>query len=107
MKEIKTYRCEVDLYRNGAIFRSPSDRLYDRGNTGVYYVGAKSPKEAKEILQKHIKFGSICVPTGHWQYVPEQYQNLAYKEVQKFESPYKIVDKEENFESNSLESPEL
>lgn len=105
MKEIKTYRCEVDLYRNGAIFRSPSDRLYDRGNTGVYYVGAKSPKEAKEILQKHIKFGSICVPK--YQHIPERYQVLAYKEIKKFESPYKIVDKKENFKSNSLESPEL
>lgn len=92
MKEIKTYRCEVDLYRNGMIFRSPSDRLYDRGNTGVYYVGAKSPKEAKEILQKHIKFGSICVPNGAEQYVPEKYQGLAYKEIKKFESPYTIID---------------
>lgn len=102
MKEIKTYRCEVDLYRNGMLFRSPSDRLYDRGNTGVYYVGAKSPKEAKEILQKHIKFGSICVPK--YQSIPERYQGLAYKEIKKFESPYKIVDQEEDIESNSYQS---
>lgn len=96
MKEIKTYRCEVDLYRNGAIFRSPSDRLYDRGNTGVYYVGAKSPTEAKEILQKHIKFGSICVPK--YQSIPERYLGLAYKKIEKFESPYEIIDEKENFE---------
>ena len=90
MKEIKTYRCEVDLYRNGAIFRSPSDRLYDRGNTGVYYVGAKSPKEAKDILQKHIQFGSICVPKH--QHIPDKYQGLAYKEIQKFERTQKVED---------------
>lgn len=81
MKKIQTYRCEVDLYRNGTLFRSPKDKLYDRGNTGVYYVGAKSPKEAKTILQKYIKFGSICVP--NYQYIPEKYQGLSYKEVKK------------------------
>lgn len=62
MSNITTYRCEVDLYRNGALFRGPKEKLYDRNTTGVYLVGAKNPKEARRLLQKAIGFGSITVP---------------------------------------------
>ena len=81
MKKIQSYRCEVDLYRNGTVFRAPKDRLYSRSSQGVYIVGAKSAKEAKQLLQQHIQFGSITIPK--YQYVPEQYKNLAYKEILK------------------------
>lgn len=84
MKDINTFRCEVDLYRNGTVFRDSSNRLYDRNTKGVYFVGAKSADEAKELLQERIKFGSICVPYRH-NYVPEEYQNLSYKEIVKLE----------------------
>lgn len=90
MKEIKTYRCEVDLYRNGSIFRGHNERLYDRGSTGIYYVGAKSAKEAKKLLQQYIHFGSITIP--NCQYIPDKYRTLNYKEIKKFESPYTIDD---------------
>lgn len=62
MKEVKTFICEVDLYRNGMVFRGFSDRLYDRNTKGSYIVGAKTAKEARTILQKKIGFGSINVP---------------------------------------------
>lgn len=62
MSNITTYRCEVDLYRNGTLFRGPKEKLYDRNTTGVYLVGAKNPKEARRLLQKAIGFGSITVP---------------------------------------------
>lgn len=72
MANVTTYRCEVDLYRNGAIFRSAKEKLYDRNTTGVYLVGAKTPKEARELLQRAIGFGSITVPKlQHCQWRPE------------------------------------
>ena len=61
MKEINIYRCEVDLFRkNGAVFCSSKERVYQRPNIrGVYYVGAKSEKEATKLLRDKIRFGSI------------------------------------------------
>lgn len=61
MKEIKTYICYVDTFRNGTIFRGPKERLYDRNTQGCYYVGAKTPELAKQYLQERIGFGSIQV----------------------------------------------
>lgn len=52
MKTIHTYVCLVDNYRR------PSRQ---RNTEGRYLVGAKSEDEAKELLQKAIKFGSIQV----------------------------------------------
>ena len=50
MKQIKNYILLVDNYRR------PSRQ---RNTAGRYRVGAKTPKEAKELLQEKIKFGSI------------------------------------------------
>ena len=61
MKEINTYVCYVDLYRNGTLFRSPKERLYDRNTMGRYLVGAKTPELARKYLQEKIGFGSIQV----------------------------------------------
>lgn len=76
MKEIKIYRCEVDLYRNGKIFRDEHNRLYSRQTGGVYFVGAKTADEVRNILQKAIGFGSITVP----KYQPYQLDPEAAKE---------------------------
>lgn len=87
MKEINTYRLEVDLYRNnGSVFRTAKNRLYQRPAAvrGVWFVGAKSADEARTLLQEHIKFGSITIPNH--QFVPSKYQNLEYKEIRKWEN---------------------
>jgi hypothetical protein len=85
MKEVKAWYCEVDLYRNGAIFRSAKEKLYDRQTEGNYVVGAKTAKEAREILQKAIGFGSITVPkykkTQEW--IRGLYPDIKYKESSK------------------------
>lgn len=57
----KTFPCVVDAYRNGFVFRAAKDRLYERNTQGRYLVGAKSKKQARQILQKAIGFGSIDV----------------------------------------------
>ena len=84
MANVKTYLLEVDLYRNGFVFRSHSDRLYERNTLGRYYVGAKNPKEAKSILQKAIGFGSITVPNH--QYIPENIKTLRHGQIMKWDS---------------------
>lgn len=78
MKEIKTFFCQVDCYRNGAIFRDIKNRLYNRQTKGTYYVGAKTSKEAKKILQDRIGFGSICV-SKHQSF--DGRPSLKYKEI--------------------------
>lgn len=80
MREVKTYRCEVDLYRNGTIFRDAKNKLYERPAKGVYFVGAKTAKEAKALLQKEIRFGSITVPRYQ---TPETYPRVGYKQIKK------------------------
>ena len=52
MRHINTYVCLVD--GGGPIWA-------DHSTQGRYYVGAKSEKEAKKLLQKAIGFGSIDV----------------------------------------------
>ena len=84
MANIKTFLLEVDLYRNGFVFRNHSDRLYERNTLGRYYVGAKNPKEAKSILQKAIGFGSITVPNH--QYIPENIKALRHGQIVKWDS---------------------
>ncbi len=89
---ITTYRCEVDLYRNGSVFRDSSNRLYDRNTRGVYLVGARNPKEAKKLLQKAIKFGSITVPKRCLEgRVPYDAPKLKHGEIVKIECDYKKV----------------
>lgn len=85
MKEIKIYRCEVDLYRNGMVFRNNTNRLYDRGTTGVYAVAAKSAKEATKLLRKTIGFGSIMCTEDetHNKYIREKLHDMRYKEIRK------------------------
>lgn len=78
---IKTYLCEVDLYRNGMVFRDKSNRLYDRNTEGSYLVGARSKKEAKKLLQKAIGFGSVTVPNA--QYRPDGAPALKHNEIVK------------------------
>lgn len=51
-KGSRTFVCLVDNYRR------PSRR---RNTAGRYLVGAKDEKEAKELLQKAVKFGSVQV----------------------------------------------
>lgn len=78
MKTVKTFFCQVDCYRNGFVFRDFKNRLYSRQTEGVYYVGAKTSKEAKKILQNKIGFGSICVPKTQ---AHDSYPVLKYKEI--------------------------
>lgn len=70
MKQIKykNYICLVDHYRR------PSRQ---RNTQGRYRVGAKNPKQAKELLQKAIGFGSIQV------YYEDTKLLAKYKEVWK------------------------
>ena len=58
----RIFRCEVDLYRNGAVFRPYNRRLYARQTEGLYYVCAKNPRHAARLLQTAIGFGQIHVP---------------------------------------------
>lgn len=83
MANIKTYLLEVDMCRNGLVFRSKSNRLYERNTQGRYYVCAKNPKEAKRILQRTIGFGSITVPKH--QYIPENVPDLSYGQIVKWD----------------------
>lgn len=71
---MSVFRCEVDLYRNGKVFRNKDEYLYDRRTQGVYYVGAKTAKDARAFLQKRIGFGSITVPRH--QDIPDEVPNL-------------------------------
>lgn len=66
----QTYLCFVDNYRR------PSRQ---RNTKGAYFVGAKSPKQAKELLQNAIGFGSILVKGTTTQ------AQMAYKQLQKRE----------------------
>lgn len=66
----QTYLCLVDNYRR------PSRQ---RNTKGAYFVGAKSPKQAKELLQNAIGFGSILVKGATTQ------AQMAYKQLQKRE----------------------
>ena len=52
MKHVNTYVCLVDNYRR------PSRQ---RNTHGRYYVGAKTEKEAKKLLQESIGFGSVQI----------------------------------------------
>lgn len=88
---LTTYRCEVDLYRNGFVFRGSGERLYDRNTAGVYLVGARNAKEAKEILQKAIKFGSITVPKRS-QWRPDDAPTLKHGQIVKIRSTSEEID---------------
>lgn len=76
MKEVKTFICCVDIHRRPSRMRNTHGR---------YYVGAKTEKEAKELLQKAIGFGSITI-IGI-QRDPRLY-HCKYKEMAKEEGCY-------------------
>lgn len=90
MKPINKYVCLVDNYRRSS---------RQRNTVGRYIVCAKTEKEAKEILQKMIGFGSIQV---YYQITKEHglpseiEANLSYKEAKKMEwegeNKWKLVD---------------
>lgn len=88
MKIIHTYVCLVDNDRR------PSRQ---RNTKGRYLVGAKSEKEAKELLQKAIKFGSVQVyyrATDNKGQLESNIDTLMnYKEIKKVQSNL-ITDKE-------------
>lgn len=97
MKEVRTYVCAVDAYRNGMIFRGQGERLYDRNTAGTYLVGAKSPEEARRILQKKIGFGSIevCAARKH---VPSVKTRLDNAVVQRYRSEKSYLESEKELE---------
>ena len=65
----QVFCCEVDLYRNGTVFRPRNARLQERSTRGVYYVNAKNRRHAMVLLQKAIGFGQVCIPRH--QYIPD------------------------------------
>ena len=71
MKPIKNYIVLVDPYRR------PSRR---RNTAGRYRVGAKTPKEAEELLREKIGFGAIHV---YYECKPDDKLNVSYKTVMK------------------------
>jgi hypothetical protein len=73
MKEIKTFRLSIDGYRR------PSRQ---RNTKGLYYVGAKTEKEAIELLQTAIKFGSI-EPLGTVSEKANPEIKMQYKQIKK------------------------
>ena len=62
MKEIKQYVALVDCYRkNGFAHCPPKEYLYQRQTRGRYRVAAKSREEARDLVQKAVRFGSVSV----------------------------------------------
>ena len=91
MKPVKTYCLQVDMYRNDRLFRKDAkDCLYRQPGDvkGTYFVGAKSQKEACQLLQKHIGFGDISVPWCQSD-IPDGY-NMPYKRIKKYQAPSNI-----------------
>ena len=86
MKEVKAYLCQVDCYRNGTLFRDKSNRLYDRQTRGSYIVGAKTAKEARQLLQEKIGFGSIhvCDRESTMEYIATKVPHIEYKQIIRF-----------------------
>lgn len=79
MKPLNKYVCLVDNYRR-------PDR--QRNTAGRYLVCAKTEREAKEILQNKIGFGSVQVyykVTKEYGLPVEKKANLSYKEAKKME----------------------
>ncbi len=77
MKLLNKYVCLVDNYRR------PSRQ---RNTKGRYLVCAKTEREAKEILQDKIGFGSVQVyyqVTEEYGLPFEKKTNLSYKEAKK------------------------
>ena len=72
MKNINTYIVLVDSHR--------PFQLGSRNTAGRYRVGAKSEKEAEEILRAKIKFGSIRV---YYKCSSDDLPVMQYKEVLK------------------------
>ena len=71
MKDINTYIVLVDAHR------SPDKK---RNTSGRYRVGAKTAKEAEELLQKAIGFGSV---QAYYKSSPTDLPQMKYKEIKK------------------------
>lgn len=81
MKLLEKYVCLVDNHRRPSRCRNTQGR---------YIVCAKSEKEAKELLQKKIGFGSVQVyyKIDKNSYSYENNLKLNYKDIVKVESDY-------------------
>ena len=73
MKSINTYIVLVDAHR------SPDKK---RNTSGRYRVGAKTAKEAEELLQKAIGFGSVQT---YYKCSTTDFPQMKYKEIKKEE----------------------
>jgi hypothetical protein len=71
MKNINTYIVLVDSHRN------PDKK---RNTSGRYRVGAKTPKEAEELLQKAIGFGSVQT---YYECNSTDLPQMKYREIKK------------------------
>lgn len=71
MKPVKNYIVLVDNHRR------PQRQ---RNTAGRYRVGAKTPKEAEQLLRKKIGFGAIQV---YYECDADDKNNVGYKEVVK------------------------
>ena len=71
MKSVKNYILLVDYHRHPK---------YQRNTAGRYRVGAKTPKEAVQLLREKIGFGCIQV---YYECEPGDRNNVNYKEVVK------------------------
>jgi hypothetical protein len=81
MKPIKQAIVLVDAYR------SPSRR---RNTAGRYRVGAKTEKEAEELVRNAIGFGSVKF--YYWENEDSTHQKVKYKEVVKELPNSRLVD---------------
>lgn len=83
MKKANTYVCLVDTHRRCSL---------SRNTRGRYLVGAKTPKEAKQKLQKAIGFGSVQV---YYQVKPDFNTNVDqfvnYGEIFKVEPTGELI----------------
>lgn len=73
-RPVKQYIALVDNHRRPSRMR-PSH--------GRYQVAARSAKQAKELLQEHIKFGSVLI----YYEDTEPKERLNYKQIKKIEIP--------------------
>ncbi len=95
MKEIKQAIVLVDAYRR------PSRR---RNTAGRYRVGAKTEKEAEQLVQKAIGFGSVKF--YYWEKDTCPKKKAAYKQVLKDIPLTRLVDtKYEQIEARHACSP--
>ncbi len=87
MKQIKQAIVLVDAYRR------PSRR---RNTAGRYRVGAKTEKEAEELVRAAVGFGSVKF--YYWESPDSVHQKVKYKEVVKEIPSTRLVDTDYTYE---------